>query len=576
MRLDVFCLVYILLSVSFDRSTQLFFWISFCAVVHCAGSCFSGSMRSYVVCFMDPLHSIMRTTTDLDCFIVYFWTGRDLSPGLSSVTWVFVRLLSVYPFNFHTRSFTSVFPYFPYVNFVITCFSCLKFLVLCFLPKKVGWGWGAEGLSRSGFQVSFRLLNFLEFSYSYITLLSRVYRKFSRYLTVWSNLWHMKKARWPIRTINNSLARLCPPQLTCPRLLMLSLSAFLTCWRRPHWRARRVPLLMSQPATFLICQMSWQTLLHCARLNQFPRPWRAVRELSWLFRPPVFGLFFVNSAFCHWWPHARVGFAPFSSSKALSHLRGPRTTSQGPSSGSRCGGKLLPDRCYALPPDPWTWPRPGCVIPPYLLPLQVPGLPPVHTGPSRTFPAAVAAFPAPRPVLPTPGPATQSILFFSPALGPIFSRIPHPFPWTLRDLLQHLRPWPLFPNSWLDLQSPPPSWQQPHRVLPHSHHLRSLSRPPRSSSRPPRSPQWFLRRCLTTKIGRKTWRPLCFLPWKMRWWTFWVLLRPSRPWASLFPHELWALTHCGRRAPLVTEHHHGFRISPVQRERRVAPGPGAL
>ena len=161
MRLDVFCRVYILLSVSFDRSTQLFFWVSFCPVVHCAGSCFSGSMRSYVVCFMDPLHSIMRTTTDLDCFMVYFWTGRDLSPGLSSVTWVFVRLLSVYPFNFNTRSFTSVFPYFPYVNFVITCFSCLKFLVLCFLPKKGGWGVGGRG----SFPVRFSgLLQIIEFS----------------------------------------------------------------------------------------------------------------------------------------------------------------------------------------------------------------------------------------------------------------------------------------------------------------------------------------------------------------------------------------------------------------------------
>ena len=229
--------------------------------------------------------------------------------------------------------------------------------------------------------------------------------------------------------------------------------------------------------------------------------------------------------------------------------------------------KLLRDHCYAPPSDPWTWPRPGPVVPSYPSSMDVPGIPPVHTGPSRTFPDAVAAPPGHHPVMPTPGPATKSTL----------SGCHAPFPWTLRDLLRLLHPWPLFLNSsWSDLQCPPPRCQQPRRVLPLIHHLRSLSRPPRSLSRPPRFPQWLLRRCLTSKIGWKTWRTLCFLPWKIRWWIFWVLLHPSRLWVSLFLCGLWALTCCGRRAPLVTEHHHGFRVRPVQRERTEAPGPGAL
>ena len=53
-------------------------------------------------------------------------------------------------------------------------------------------------------------------------------------------------------------------------------------------------------------------------------------------------------------------------------------------------GKLLPYHCCAPPPDPWTWPGPGPVVPTYPSPLVVPGLPPVHAGPSRTFPDAVA------------------------------------------------------------------------------------------------------------------------------------------------------------------------------------------
>ena len=111
-----------------------------------------------------------------------------------------------------------------------------------------------------------------------------------------------------------------------------------------------------------------------------------------------------------------------------SNVREPRTTSQGPVPAPGVG-KLLPDRCYAQSPDPWTWPRSGPVAPPYLLPVQVPGVPPVHAGPARTFPDAVAAFPGPLPVLPTPGPATKSPPSPHPSDWPeFFEDVAPPFP----------------------------------------------------------------------------------------------------------------------------------------------------
>ena len=89
-------------------------------------------------------------------------------------------------------------------------------------------------------------------------------------------------------------------------------------------------------------------------------------------------------------------------------------------------GKLLPDSCNVPPPDPWTWPSPGPVLPPFQSPLVVPGMPPVHAGAPRTFPDAVARPPGPLLVLMTPGPSAKNTISYPPALGPIFPRMPRP------------------------------------------------------------------------------------------------------------------------------------------------------
>ena len=215
------------------------------------------------------------------------------------------------------------------------------------------------------------------------------------------------------------------------------------------------------------------------------------------------------------------GHAPVGTSKALSHFRGPRTTSKSSSPGAwfrkTSSGQLL---------------RPASGS------LEV-----ARPGPHRPYvPVALggswhAACPCWSPFLEPAGPAA----------GPT--------------------PLPLQPEL---LAGPPvPSQcQQSQLLLLFLHHLKSLPRPPRSF-------QYHLRRCQTFKIGWKTWKTLCFLPWRTRWWIFWVLLHPSRLWVLLFLCGLWAQMRCGCRAPLVTEHHHGLRISPGQRERTVAPGPGA-
>ena len=101
----------------FGRSTQLFSGSVSAQSSTAQPRSLSGSMWSYVVCFTDPLHSIMRAATDLNCFTVCFWTGMDLSLGLFTVTWLFVRLLSVCTFY---KCLSILF----YGNFVITCFSC--------------------------------------------------------------------------------------------------------------------------------------------------------------------------------------------------------------------------------------------------------------------------------------------------------------------------------------------------------------------------------------------------------------------------------------------------------------------
>ena len=90
--MDMFCLVYVLLGMCLTvlRSS---FWVSLCAVVFLRSLVlFSRSSQSTAVCFMGPLHNVMGSTTDPDCFTVYFRTGMNLSSVLSPVTFVFVRL----------------------------------------------------------------------------------------------------------------------------------------------------------------------------------------------------------------------------------------------------------------------------------------------------------------------------------------------------------------------------------------------------------------------------------------------------------------------------------------------------
>ena len=180
-------------------------------------------------------------------------------------------------------------------------------------------GTGARSLSQSGLP---GLLRFIEFSwislficYATIPCLPEVFGC----LTAWNSLWPTRRVRWLHRMINNSLAKLRPSQSTLPRHprpgnVLLGRSGRSRTWRpdpqpswsvdcpgRPHYPGRG---WASSPAS---CGALW--------------------ELPSKYRLPVDGLFIFGSATCRWWRHERSGYAPFGSSKALSQVRGPRTTS---------------------------------------------------------------------------------------------------------------------------------------------------------------------------------------------------------------------------------------------------------
>ena len=129
MTLDVFCHVCILLDMCLTVLRSLLFWVSFCAVDPLRSLLlFSRSMWGTTVCFTEPLHNTTRAAADLDCFTVCFWTGMNLSPRLFPVTCVVVRLHSTLPLISLTHTFLCLYTYILYVNFVITCFYCWKFL----------------------------------------------------------------------------------------------------------------------------------------------------------------------------------------------------------------------------------------------------------------------------------------------------------------------------------------------------------------------------------------------------------------------------------------------------------------
>ena len=196
----------------------------------------------------------------LDCFM-----------GLT-VSWSSSSACAHMPKLFHGPDCFTVSTCCPYIDLGSRGYFGVN-VALVFLFKK-------GGLSRSGIS---GLLRFIEFSwislficYTTVPCLPEVFRCF----TAWNSLWHMRRVRWPHRTISNSLVKLCLSQVTLPRCQNLSPSASLTYRRRPPWRVCRVPHLMTKPATFLICQLSWQTLLHCTGLNQFPRLlWSRMRTI---------------------------------------------------------------------------------------------------------------------------------------------------------------------------------------------------------------------------------------------------------------------------------------------------------
>ena len=225
-----------------------------------------------------------------------------------------------------------------------------------------------------------------------------------RYFTAWNSLWHMRKVRWPHRTISNSLAKLCPPQLTLRRL-QLSASAYLTCRCRPHRRVGQVPHLMSKPATFPICQLPWQILLHYAGLNQFP-------HLLWG-KNYIRCTGLLSSASSSSTPQSAAGDVMQEMVKLPSALPRPFPENYVPGPQFRLlvwgtlSGSLLHSGSGSLDQAP-SFPRTCrlCKFLAYLTSTLDP--------PGSFLPDAVAAFPGPRPVLPTPGTATKSTHFLTP------------------------------------------------------------------------------------------------------------------------------------------------------------------
>ena len=110
----------------------------------------------------------------------------------------------------------------------------------------------------------------------------------------------------------------------------------------------------------------------------------------------------------------------------------PFPTFQGPGQAPRAPvptpgpRKILPDRCYVPPPDSWSWPSRGSVVPAFNPPLMAPVPPPTSAGASTTFPGSVANPPGPLPAQLTPGPTVKNTLSYLPALGPFFQPVPRP------------------------------------------------------------------------------------------------------------------------------------------------------
>ena len=198
-----------------------------------------------------------------------------------------------------------------------------------------GWvGW-AEGLSRS---VISGLLRIMDFSRIFLFI---CYRKFSVVLLhgtacgVWGRWGDLTGRSATVWSARHSWLFQDPRRL-----------------RRCPWPNPQSSWSVSYPGWPYYTARGW---------TSSPASCGAVWELPSTYRPPVHDLFIVGSATSHWWRHARDGYAPFGSSKALPHVRGPRTTSQGPSSGSWFGEtpsrSLLRSASGSLDVA-WTGPRP--------------------------------------------------------------------------------------------------------------------------------------------------------------------------------------------------------------------------
>ena len=364
-----------------------------------------------------------------------------------------------------------------------------------------------------------------------------------RCLPAWNSLLLMRRVRWPHRTIHNILAKPCPSQSTLPSRQQLSQMEFLTCRRRPSQRVRRVPCLMTRPVIFLLHHLSWQALLTWTGLIKFSCLLRSLMRTS-----------FDAQAACLRPLHLRLRNLPLSTSRGTSSCY--RRHFQGPFPLLRALTNIQELQFRRLV-------RENSFRTAVTSRLRIPGCGPVQAPLSLRFRRPWWFLVCRLHTLEPLGPSLLLWLTFldlslfwwrqdlqpkTPFPTPLrlarFFQVCHaPFPWDLRDLLR-------------DLQYPPPRYQ---RLLLFLHHLRSLSRPPRSFQR-------LCRCCQTFKPGWRTCNTLFFISWKTRWWISWVL----------FLRGLGALTCCGHWAPLVTEHHHGLRISPGQSERTVAPGPGSL
>ena len=250
----------------------------------------------------------------------------------------------------------------------------------------------------------------------------------------------------------------------------------------------------------------------------------------------------------------------------------------------------LPGRFYMPPPQAWPWPGQGSTVPDLNMHLYQPVPPRPDAGAaSDTFLSSVGRPPTPHPQQltmgstdqtpssPIPPPHPNPPPPPTPQPQPPNPHPPTPTPHTHTHTHTHTRPSPstISGTCILPLRARPSFWTSdscsPLHLLPR--HLPLCLHHPSLMLRPLRLLHLC---CLHLQTFWHWWRtgktPSGLCRTGCRFW--WMMLHPSRPWVPLFS-RIWTPTGCGSWVPLVTERHHGLNISQVQRERAVAPGPGA-